>query len=88
MYGGGAWPGTPAKGFPPAGMDNRRPDGGGPAHDTGLEDTDTGDCMVDPKLAGLPAAVEKVAEVGVVGAFDCESYSTIVGPGLPIRGGL
>jgi hypothetical protein len=41
--------------------------------------------MADPKRAGLPVTVEKVAEVGVVGALDCVSYST--GPGLPIMGG-
>lgn len=40
---------------------------------------------MDPNRAGLPAAGEKVAEVGVVGALDCVSYST--GPGLPIMGG-
>lgn len=88
MYGGGAWPGIPAKGFPPDGFDRRRFVGGGPAHDTGLEEVDTGDCMADPKVAGLPAAAEKVADCGVVGAFDCVSYSTICGPGLPIKGGL
>jgi hypothetical protein len=44
--------------------------------------------MADPKRIGLLAAGEKVADVGVVGAFDCASYSTICGPGLPIKGGL
>jgi hypothetical protein len=88
MYGGGAWPGTPAKGLPPEGVDNRRLGGGGPAQDTGREEVDTGDCIVDPNWAGLPAAAEKVADCGVVGAFDCVSYSTICGPGLPIKGGL
>jgi hypothetical protein len=33
--------------------------------------------MADPKRAGLPVAVEKVADCGVVGALDCASYSTI-----------
>jgi hypothetical protein len=59
--------------------------GGGPAQETGLEADVAGDCIPDPKRAGLPAAVEKVAEVGVVGALDGVSYST--GPGLPIIGG-
>lgn len=77
MYGGGACPGTPAKGLPPEAFDRRRPEGGGPAHDTGREEVDTGDCIVDPKRAGLPVAVEKVADCGVVGALDCSSYSTI-----------
>jgi hypothetical protein len=32
--------------------------------------------------------VEYVADVGVVGAFDWVSCSTICGPGLPMSGGL
>jgi hypothetical protein len=47
MNGGGAWPGTPAKGFPPE-VESRRFGGGGPAQETGLDEFDTGDCMVDP----------------------------------------
>ena len=66
-------------------IDWRRPGGGGPAHETGLDELDTGDCIADPKRAGLPVTVENIAEVGVVGALDCVSYST--GPGLPIMGG-
>lgn len=67
-------------------IDCRRPGGGGPAQETGLEAEVAGDCMAEPKRAGLPVgAVEKVAEVGVVGALDGVSYST--GPGLPIMGG-
>ncbi len=69
-------------------IDNRRPDGGGPAQETGLDDDDTGDCKLEANRAGLPVAVENVADVGVVGAFDWASCSTICGPGLPINGGL
>lgn len=69
MYGGATCPGGPEKGLL---FDKRRP-GGGPAHETGLEDVDAGDCIVEPNCAGLPAIVEYVADVGVVGAFDCES---------------
>lgn len=73
IYGGGACPGGPAKGLL---LDKRRP-GGGPAQDTGLEDVDAGDCIAEPNCAGLPAAPEYVVDVGVVGAFDWDSYSTI-----------
>lgn len=72
MYGGGACPGGPEKGLPVDDIDKRRPGGGGPAQDIGL-DEDIGDCIADPKRAGLPVAVENVAEVGVVGALDCAS---------------
>ena len=86
MYAGGPCPGGPEKGLPLEEIDCRRPGGGGPAQDTGLDAVDAGDCIVEPKRAGLPAAAgEKVAEVGVVGALDWVSYST--GPGLPIMGG-
>jgi hypothetical protein len=85
IYAAGPCPGGPENGLPLDEMDSRRPGRGGPAHETGLDEVDTGDCIVDPKRAGLPVTVEKVAEVGVVGALDCVSYST--GPGLPIMGG-
>lgn len=48
---GGPCPGGPAKGFGFAldETDCRRPGGGGPAQDTGLEVLVAGDCIVDPK---------------------------------------
>jgi len=64
-------------GFALVGMDSRRFGGGTPAQDTGRDEVDAGDCIVEPNWAGLPAAAEKVADVGVVGALDCASYSTI-----------
>lgn len=70
MNGGGPCPGGPENGLLLDETDSRRPAGGGPAQDTGLDDVTTGDCMVDPKRAGLPVAVENVADVGVVGALD------------------
>ena len=58
-------------------VDKRRPGGGGPARETGLDVADTGDCMTDPRGAGLLAPAGNEAELGVVGALDCMSYSTI-----------
>lgn len=56
------------KGFPLDGTDNLLPGVRVPAHVKGLA-AETGDCKADPKR-GLPATVEKVAEVGVVGPVD------------------
>ena len=73
MYGGGPCPGGPENGLLFEDTDSRRPSGGGPAHDTGLDEVAAGDCTADPNRPGLPAVAEKVAEVGVVGALDCVS---------------
>lgn len=60
-------PGGPEKGLPPPeGTDNRRPVGPTPLQDTGREADATGDCTAELKRLGLPVAVEKVADVGVV----------------------
>jgi hypothetical protein len=69
MKGGGYWPGRPENGLPLEGTDSRLPFGAGPPQETGRETVDTGDCIAEPKRLGLPVAVEKVAEVGVVASL-------------------
>lgn len=70
-YGGSTCPGGPEKGFPADGTDNRRPGVLDPPQDTGLEAVEIGDWNPDPYRLGLPVAVEKVADVGVVAPVDC-----------------
>jgi len=72
-------------------VDKRRSGVAGPAQETGREEAfEPGVGKVKPNWPGLPFAVEKVAEVGVVDPGWCCwcSYSTNCGPGLPISGGL
>lgn len=72
IKGGGNCPGGPENGFPLEGTDSRRPLGPeAPPQETGLDADETGDCIAEPKRPGLPVAVEKVAEVGVVAPLDC-----------------
>jgi len=66
MKGAGYCPGGPENGLPLEGTDNRRPFGAGPPQETGREADETGDCIAEPNRLGLPVAVEKVADVGVV----------------------